>query len=49
VGALLVPLTVRALGWPAALATGAVFAVVGAVLWCWVRADREFPASPAPV
>ena len=48
VGALLVPLTVRSLGWPAALATGAVFAAIGALLWCWIRADREFPASPAP-
>ena len=47
VGALLVPLTVRTLGWPAALATGAVFAAVGALLWLWIRADREFPASPA--
>jgi MFS transporter, ACS family, glucarate transporter len=43
IGALLVPLTVRAAGWPAALATGAAFAVVGAVLWRWIRADREFP------
>jgi ACS family glucarate transporter-like MFS transporter len=47
VGALLVPLTVRALGWPAALATGAAFAGVGALLWCWIRADREFPPSPS--
>jgi len=42
VGALLVPLTVRSFGWPAALATGAGFAAVGALLWCWIRADREF-------
>jgi len=48
VGALLVPLTVRALGWTAALATGAVFAVVGALLWCAIRADREFPSPPVP-
>jgi ACS family glucarate transporter-like MFS transporter len=45
VGALLVPFTVRALGWPAALATGAVFAMLGALLWCWIRADREFPGG----
>ncbi|MEP6994689.1 MAG: MFS transporter, partial [Acidobacteriota bacterium] len=44
-GALLVPLTVRALGWPAALATGAAFAAVGALLWFWIRADREFPTA----
>jgi ACS family glucarate transporter-like MFS transporter len=49
VGALLVPLTVASLGWPAALATGAAFAVAGALLWCCIRADREFPPSPLPV
>ena len=48
VGALLVPVTVRALGWPAALATGTVFALVGAALWVWIRADREFPRSAPP-
>jgi MFS transporter, ACS family, glucarate transporter len=42
VGALLVPLTVSALGWPAALASCAAFAGVGALLWCGIRADREF-------
>jgi ACS family glucarate transporter-like MFS transporter len=47
VGALLVPLTVRALGWPAALATGAAFAAVGALLWLWIKADREFTSTPA--
>ncbi len=46
VGALLVPLTVRAFGWPAALATGAAFAMLGALLWRWIRADREFPPAP---
>jgi ACS family glucarate transporter-like MFS transporter len=48
VGALLVPRTVRALGWPAALATGTAFAIVGALLWCWIRADREFRPLPSP-
>jgi ACS family glucarate transporter-like MFS transporter len=47
VGALLVPLTVRALGWPAALATGAGFAAAGALLWLWIRADREFADDDA--
>ena len=47
VGALLVPLTVRSFGWPAALATGAGFAAVGALLWCWIRADREFAGGAA--
>jgi len=40
VGALLVPLTARTLGWPAALATASLFAFVGAALWLWIRADR---------
>jgi len=39
VGALLVPVTVQALGWPLALATGTGFAMIGALLWCWIRAD----------
>jgi len=42
IGALLVPFTVQALGWEAALATGSVFAILGAVLWFWIRADRLF-------
>lgn len=40
IGALLVPLTVETLGWEAALATGSIFAIVGALLWFWIRADR---------
>jgi ACS family glucarate transporter-like MFS transporter len=46
--ALVVPLTVRASGWPAALATGAALAFLGAVLWLWIRADREFSPSESP-
>lgn len=42
VGALLVPFTVRAMGWEAALATGSIFALLGAALWFWIRADRMF-------
>jgi ACS family glucarate transporter-like MFS transporter len=40
VAALLVPLTARTLGWPVALGTASLFALVGAVLWLWIRADR---------
>jgi len=43
--ALLVPYTVSALGWPAAVGTGGAFAAVGAILWFWIRADREFPEN----
>jgi ACS family glucarate transporter-like MFS transporter len=39
-GALLVPLTARTLGWPVALATASLFAFAGAALWIWIRADR---------
>lgn len=45
IGALMVPFTVKLFGWPAALATGTGFALVGALLWFWIRADREFPAA----
>ena len=40
-GALVVPLVARRFGWPAAISTGAFFALLGAVLWIWIRADRE--------
>ena len=40
VGALAVPIVVQSLGWPAALATASIFALVGAGLWFWIRADR---------
>jgi hypothetical protein len=39
VGALLVPLASQAWGWPVALCTGAFFAIAGALLWAWIRAD----------
>jgi len=38
--AVMVPLTAQALGWTAAIATGSLFAVLGAVVWIWIRADR---------
>lgn len=40
VGALLVPITVRTLGWGAALATGSLFALAAALLWIWIRCDK---------
>lgn len=45
IGALMVPVTVRYFGWPAALATGTAFAAAGALLWLLIRADRDFPAA----
>jgi ACS family glucarate transporter-like MFS transporter len=38
--ALSVPYIVKAAGWPAALASAAVFAVAGALLWLLIRADQ---------
>jgi sugar phosphate permease len=38
--AILVPVTAQAVGWVAALATGSLFALLGAVLWFWIEADR---------
>jgi cyanate permease len=51
IGALLVPVTARALGWPAALGTASLFAFVGAVLWLWIRADQTIggPSGRTPV
>jgi ACS family glucarate transporter-like MFS transporter len=39
IGAILVPLVARGFGWVAALSTGAIFGVAGALLWLGVRAD----------
>ena len=41
VGALLVPLVVASVGWPAALASASLFAVVAALLWLWIEPDWE--------
>ncbi len=38
IGALLVPLVARSFGWMAAVGTGALFAVIAAGLWIWIRA-----------
>lgn len=41
IGALLVPLVAHLLGWTAAIATGSIFGVAGALLWLLVRSDQE--------
>ena len=40
VGGLMVPAIAVWLGWPAAIATGSIFAFVGALLWIFIRADE---------
>lgn len=43
VNALLVPYTAATFGWTAAVVTGTVFAVIAALLWLFIRADRTVP------
>ena len=40
VGGLLVPFTAKYLGWTVAVSMGGVFALIGAVLWFFIRGDR---------
>ncbi len=40
IGAVLVPVIARNFGWPAAIASGAIFPLLGAFLWFFVRADK---------
>lgn len=42
-GGLLVPFVAGILGWTAAVSTGAIFAVLGGVLWFFIRGDRAAP------
>lgn len=39
-GGMLVPLIAGLFGWSAAMATGSIFAVIGALLWLFIRADE---------
>lgn len=45
VGAMLVPFIVEHVGWVPALASGSVFAIIGAVLWLFIRADEVMDAG----
>ncbi len=40
VGGLLVPVLAGLFGWPAAMMSGGVFAIIGALLWLFIRADE---------
>jgi ACS family glucarate transporter-like MFS transporter len=40
IGALVVPFTVKYLGWPTALATGSVFAIIAALLWLFIKPEN---------
>ncbi|HYV84312.1 MAG TPA: MFS transporter [Patescibacteria group bacterium] len=43
-GSLMVPFLAGRFGWPAAISSGALFAIVGAGLWLLIRADRTLEA-----
>ncbi len=45
VGGMLVPVTANLLGWPAAIITGSLLAVIGALLWIFIRADEPMGAG----
>jgi ACS family glucarate transporter-like MFS transporter len=47
VGGMLVPLMANHFGWVVSVSSGAVFALVGAVLWLFVRGDRPI-LEPVP-
>ena len=47
VGALLVPVIAEALGWTWAISSGALVALVGALLWAWIRGDRPMQIADA--
>jgi MFS transporter, ACS family, glucarate transporter len=47
VGGLLVPIVSLNFGWTMAVSTGAAFALIGAVLWCFIRGDRNTGSSDA--
>ena len=40
IGGMLVPVTAAKLGWVMAMSTGAVFAIIGAIIWLFIRGDR---------
>ena len=43
--ALLVPWIATAFGWPAAMASAGLFALVAAILWMFIKADEQIPDS----
>jgi len=48
VGGMLVPVMANWWGWPAAMATGSVLAIIGALLWIFIRADEPMGGGADP-
>ena len=46
--AVMVPLIARELGWPVAVGSASLFALVGAVLWLWIRVEPPVNESRPP-
>ena len=44
-GGVLVPVIANVVSWPAAIVTGSVFAIIGASLWIFIRADEPMGAG----
>ena len=49
IGGMLVPATAAKLGWVMAISTGAIFAIIGAVIWLFIRGDRPMRDDIAAV
>jgi ACS family glucarate transporter-like MFS transporter len=47
IGGVMVPFIANWLGWPAAIASGSIFALIGALLWLFIRADESMVDSGA--
>jgi ACS family glucarate transporter-like MFS transporter len=46
IGGLMVPFIAGWLGWSAAIISGSLFAIVGALLWLFIRADEPIAETP---
>ena len=46
IGGLMVPFIAAWLGWSAAIISGSLFAIVGALLWLFIRADEPMAETP---
>ena len=45
IGGMMVPVIAKLISWPAAIVSGSVFAIIGALLWLFIRADEPMSAG----